>query len=358
MIGSFRATVAEWLDNTLGADIYISPPSLTATRALANVDPAIADRIRPMAGVARVVTGRNVDVTAPDYPDLPPVNLTAASGEVVSTTRRFAWLDDGLRYGDQPDEYYQVLLDGKVLVSEPFAFRRGITPENNTLTLLTDEGEQTFTVAGVFYDFSTDQGFVYMADTIYRQFFDDPYISSIAVFLEPQADAIAILERIRAEAIPGLELVAQSNRSLRQSVFEVFERTFAITAALRLLAVVVAFIGILSALMSLQLEQTRQYGTMRAVGLTPRQLWEYTLIQTGLMGATAGVLALPIGGALAFVLIYVINVRSFGWTMGLILTPDEFILAFAVALGAALLAGLYPARRLTRLVTAAALRSE
>lgn len=355
MIASFRTTVSEWLDNTLGADIYISPPSLTATRAQANIEPAIADRIRPMEGVARVVTGRNVELVAPDYPDLPPVNVTASTGEVVSTARRFAWLNAA---SDQPADYYQVLLEGNVLVSEPFAFRRGITPENNQLRLLTDRGEQPFTVAGVFYDFSTDQGFVYMADSIYRQYFDDPYISSIAVFLEPDANADAILERIRAEAIPGLELVAQGNRSLRQSVFEVFERTFAITAALRLLAVVVAFIGILSALMSLQLEQTRQYGTMRAIGLTPRQLWQYTLIQTGLMGTTAGLLALPIGGALAWVLIYVINVRSFGWTMGLILTPEEFILAFAVAVIAALLAGLYPARRLMGLVTAQALRSE
>jgi putative ABC transport system permease protein len=120
----------------------------------------------------------------------------------------------------------------------------------------------------------------------------------------------------------------------------------------------VAFIGILSALMSLQIEQSRQYGTMRAVGLTGQQLWRYTLLQTGLMGVIAGLLALPIGAALAYVLIYVINVRSFGWTMQIDLQPGEFLFAFVVSVAAALLAGLYPARRLTRLVTAAAIRGE
>jgi putative ABC transport system permease protein len=87
-------------------------------------------------------------------------------------------------------------------------------------------------------------------------------------------------------------------------------------------------------------------------------LWNYTLIQTGLMGTTAGLLALPIGLVLALVLIYVINVRSFGWTMELVLQPGAFAQAFAVAVIASLAAGVYPAWRLMQLVTARALRSE
>jgi putative ABC transport system permease protein len=87
-------------------------------------------------------------------------------------------------------------------------------------------------------------------------------------------------------------------------------------------------------------------------------LLNFTMIQTGLMGTVAGALALPIGLVLALVLVYVINVRSFGWTMQLTLQPGEFALAFAVAVISALAAGLYPARRLSQLVTARALRSE
>jgi putative ABC transport system permease protein len=153
-------------------------------------------------------------------------------------------------------------------------------------------------------------------------------------------------------------VVIQDYRTLRDWVFRVFERAFTITTALQILATAVAFIGILSALLSLQLEHTREYGVMRAVGMTPYQLWNFTLIQTGLMGTTAGLLALPIGFVLALVLIYVINVRSFGWTMFLTLSPNEFIQAFAVAVIAALIAGLYPAWRLSNLVTARALRNE
>ena len=76
MIDSFRATIGDWLDTTLGADIYISPPELTGTRAQGDVDPAVAGRVAAVAGVERVVTGRAVNAIAPDYPDLPPVNLS------------------------------------------------------------------------------------------------------------------------------------------------------------------------------------------------------------------------------------------------------------------------------------------
>jgi putative ABC transport system permease protein len=350
MIDSFRGTVSDWLDVTLGADIYIAPPALTAVRSSGDVDPALAQRLRELPGLERVVAGRNVVTAAPDYPNLPPVNLNAADGEVTGAQREFVW-----RTG--PADYWQALLEGAVMVSEPFAFRRGITPENAQITLATDRGDVTFPVIGVYYDYTSDQGTVFMPDPVYRQYFDDPYISNIAVFLQPGVDLNAALSGVRA-VLTGTDLLAQSNRSLRDNVFEVFERTFAITQALRLLAVGVAFIGILSALMALQIEQVRQFGVMRATGMSRRQLWGYTLIQTASMGITAGTVALPIGLALAVVLIYVINVRSFGWTMQLRLTPEEFIIAFAVAVTAAVAAGIYPAFRLGRMNTSRALRTE
>lgn len=352
MIGSFRNTVSDWLDTTLGADIYISPMLLTVTSASANTDPVIVDKILTVEGVASASTVREVSVTAPDYPDLPPVNLNAISSDPSNGERNFVW--NNAPAGDA----WAAVQAGQIIVSEPFAFRRGITLENHTLTLLTDKGNQTFTVAGVYYDYSTDQGVVIMLDSVYQQFFDDPYITNIALFLEPGVDDRAIIDKLQTDTLAGDDMRVQSYGDLRAGVFTVFERAFSITIALQLLATLVAFIGVLSALMSLQLEQTRQYGVMRAVGMTPRQLWEYTLIQTGLMGITAGALALPIGFALALVLIYVINVRSFGWTMQLFLSPTEFAQAFLVAVVASLAAGIYPAWRLGKLVTSRALRSE
>jgi len=349
MIASFRSTVSVWLENTLGSDIYVSPPLLTSNRATVDVDPAIRELVGAVDGVDRLSASRAISVIAPDYPDLPPANLIAVDFD-ISNNRRFAWLT-------VPDgDYWTALETGAVLVSEPFAYRRNLG-QGDSIRLLTDKGVQTFPIVGVYYDYSTDQGTVYMADEVYRDYYDDPYISSLGIFIESGATIETVMTNIR-EALIGTDLLVQANRDLRAGVFVIFDNAFSITIALRLLATVVAFIGILSALLSLQLENTRQYGVLRANGMTPRQLWQFTFVQTGLMGLVAGLLALPIGLALAMVLLFVINVRSFGWTMDFYFIPEEFILAFFVALVAALLAGVYPAWRMSRLVTSQALRSE
>lgn len=350
MISSFRSTVADWLETTLGGDIFISSPLLTANASTVDVDPSAARIVGATPGVRDVSASRVVSVIAPDYPDLPPVNLQAVDYD-IAPNRGYVW---NIAQGGDVDA---ALTNGAVMVSEPFAFRREISSDRREITLLTDSGPQTFPIAAVFYDYSTDQGQIVMFRSVYDQFWNDPYITSMAAFIDEGADLTLVIEDVRA-GLSGFDLTAQANRDLRAGVFEVFDNTFAITIALRLLATIVAFIGILSALLALQLENTRQYGVMRATGMTRGQVWRFTLLQTGLMGGVAGALALPIGMALALVLLFVINVRSFGWTMQFYFAPEEFVQAFLVALVAALAAGLYPAFRITRLLTARALRSE
>ena len=145
---------------------------------------------------------------------------------------------------------------------------------------------------------------------------------------------------------------------LREGALVVFDRTFAITAAMQLITTLVAFIGVLSSLLALQLEKAREMGILRALGLTVNEMRRLTLWETGLLGASAGLLALPAGYILAWILIFVINQRSFGWTLQMHAQPVPFIQAFVLAVGAALLAALYPAWRIGRMQVAAALRGE
>ncbi|MEO1664358.1 MAG: FtsX-like permease family protein [Chloroflexota bacterium] len=350
MIASFRTTVADWLEVTLSADIYVSPPNITSGNT--GMDAGIQETVATVTGVTQVLAARNSETQAPDYPDMPPVRITAIELDPTQDTRRFDW--NTAPAGDT----VAAMESGMVMVSEPFAFRRGITQRNNTINLLTDNGVQEFEVFAVFFDYTTDQGLVYMDLGVYRDNWDDDQISSLGVYVAEDVALTDMIDTLETQTLVGLDVIVQSNRTLREGVFEVFNQAFSITVALRLLATIVAFIGILSALLALQLENTRQYGLMRAVGLTPGQLRRFTIIQTGLMGFTSGLLALPIGLALAAVLIFVINIRSFGWSMYFMPQTSEMAQAFIVALGAALLAGLYPAYRLGRLITARALRSE
>jgi putative ABC transport system permease protein len=88
------------------------------------------------------------------------------------------------------------------------------------------------------------------------------------------------------------------------------------------------------------------------------QLWGKTMLETTLMGFTAGLISMPVGLVLAAILIYVINIRSFGWSLQINLNPGIFVMALVVALAAALLAGIYPVMRLSKMEIAAALREE
>ncbi len=351
MIGSFRLTVADWLQASLGAQIYVSPPLFASNNPSVDVDIAVKAISLEVLGVRAVSSARHVSVSAPDYPDLPPVNLLASDFDIAGDNRRFKW-------SQAPVEAHQAALDaGQVMVSESFAFRRGIDTERNIITLDTEGGPITFEVFGVYYDYSADQGTVYMARSVYDRYFADPFISSLGIFTDEGADIAEVISELRA-GFADFDLLVQDNASLRAGALEVFDRAFAITIALRMLTTLVAFIGILSALMALQLEQAREYGVMRANGMTAGQLRKYALIQTGLMGLVAGVLALPIGLLTSLILTRVINLRSFGWTMEFAPQPSQLVEALLIAVVAALLAGLYPAWLLGRLNPAEALRRE
>ena len=94
------------------------------------------------------------------------------------------------------------------------------------------------------------------------------------------------------------------------------------------------------------MERIREIGVLRSNGMTRRQLWRLSLFETGLIGSSAGLVAIPTGLVLAAILIYIINLRSFGWTLEMQIAPMEFVRAFLLALVAALVAGIYPAWRL------------
>lgn len=347
MIQSFRSTVVNWLGLTLRADLYVSAPAPSGTRPSGNLPQALGSHLGSIPGVAQVQTFRAVTVQGKSG----PVQLSVADtqSERQAGLYRFA--------SGTASQVWTKVKDGAVIVSESYAYRHGIGASGGQVALLTDRGWKSFAVAGVFYDYASDRGTVLMSSNVYHQNWNDPYVSSFALTLTPGANETRVADLVR-QAVVGTGLEVRSTGSLRRDAMAVFDRTFAITAALRLLAIVVAFVGVLSALLALQLERRQELATLEALGLTDRGVWALSFIETGLIGATAGILSVPTGLMLAVVLIYVINLRSFGWTIQM--TVDPWILVQALVLGivAALLAGVYPAYRMSRTQIVEALRRE
>jgi putative ABC transport system permease protein len=183
-------------------------------------------------------------------------------------------------------------------------------------------------------------------------------VNGLALFLAPSVDADALTAELRARLRDFPNVQVNPNSALRREALAVFDRTFAITAAMQLITTLVAFIGVLSSLLALQLEKARETGILRALGLSVPEMRRLTFLETGLLGASAGLSALPTGYILAWILVFVINQRSFGWTLQMHADPVPFAQAFGLSVSAALLAALYPAWRLGRMPAAEALRGE
>ena len=347
MIESFRDTVAEWLDQILQADIYIATPS-TAARSSPPLPPDLQQRLANILGIAHFGASRRVFIATsvgesellaldPPYPDEPGF--------------RFRHADSQALWNALPTQQ-------AVFISEPYAQKHRLKV-GDTLALSTDSGPVSLPVAGVFFDYRSDQGLIVIHRNLYERLWKDRLHTSLGLYLKPGVALEAVrgqVERVLADIRQPLQV--RSNREIRDASLETFERTFAITQVLRLLAVGVAFVGILSALMAFQYERRREIAVLRATGLTPAQAGGLVLLQTGFMGLTAGLLSIPLGLAVALSLVRVINVRSFGWTMDLTVPPVHLAAAVGLALFAALLAGLYPARRAMVTPPAVSLREE
>ena len=345
MIDSFRLTVDRWLGQRLQADVYASAPG-ALDGALSNPLPeALLERLVALPGVRATSTYRGATVPS----SRGPVHLAVV--DLRQAGREGHVLLDG-----DPRDAWPAFEAGAVLLSEPFAHRQQLGP-GARIELQTPAGPRDFPVAGIYSDFVSGSGRVLMARTTWLRHWSDPAVSSIGLYAAPGGDADQLVSAVRAAAGSGTPLTVRSNRGLREASLEVFDRTFRITEVLRLLALGVAFVGIVGACLMLQAERVHEFGVLRALGLLPREMRGLVALQTLLLGLAAGLLALPLGVALAGLLTTVINRRAFGWTLELEVTAGPLLGGLLLAALAALLAGLLAGRRAGEL-PAGALRVE
>lgn len=344
MVASFRGSVEHWLGHSLVADFYLYPDAAWC-RAAGGVD-AMAHTLQALPMVAGVSFSQRRRLPAPDEEirlwaiDPGPGGLRV---EIVA--------------GDAPRAQARFAAGEAVLVSEPWVRRRG-TGVGDVVTLPTPAGPRRYPVVAVFRDYTSDRGVVALHRNAYRALWKDDCVEGMGVSLTPDAERAAARAAIEAQVPPGSGTRIAANAELRAASLAVFDRTFTITRVLQLLVGIVAFLGVLAALQALQLERVRETAVLRAVGWLPRQLRALIAAQTGLLGFAAGLFSIPVGIALAALLVFVINRRAFGWSMQFELAPAELAQGMALALAAALLAGVAPAWRATRRPVAEDLRED
>lgn len=344
MIGSFRHSVETWLLNYLRADVYISAAARGGDFIIGDT---LLQRLRSLTGVEKTTTACYRDIWNNDKP---------ARLRVVDIDKQ-VFTAYPLKYDAFPRRWLKFSSADGVLISEPYAYHNRLK-QGDFMSLNTAAGAHRFQVVGIYVDYGSDQGVITMHQDIYRKYWRDAQVTSVALYIGTSISAGALAEMLNTGLLQGTDFHARANRELREQSMKIFDRTFSITQVLRILTVIIAVIGIFGALMSIQLERNREFAILRANGLTPGGLRQLILTEGGLMGVAAGIIALPLGILLAAVLIYVINRRSFGWTMNFLLEPRYLLSAVLLGLIAGVLAGIYPAWRMGVVKPADALRDE
>jgi len=180
------------------------------------------------------------------------------------------------------------------------------------------------------------------------KYLPDPAPSNLAVYIAPGAQLSSVRQALQAAAA-GHDVLIFSNREIRREGVRIFDRTFAITYALEAVAVIVAVMGIGSALISIVIDRRREFGLLRILGATSAQVRKLILVEAGLIGILANIAGIALGFALSLVLIFVINKQSFGWTIQFHWPVAVLLAALSLVYAATILAGLYPARIAQRL---------
>jgi putative ABC transport system permease protein len=211
----------------------------------------------------------------------------------------------------------------------------------------TPAGDVRFQVAGVYYDYASNQGTVMIDRADYNQYFDlgssGLTAQHLSIYLRPGAMVEEVRTRIRTELGDSERVFCVTSDEIRREALKIFESTFAVTYALQAIAILVAGLGVASTLITLIYKRKRHIGMMSLVGGTPRQVRRVIVWEAVLVGGASQLIGIVLGLLLAFVLIYVINVQSFGWTIQLHL-PIVFISqSTLLVLVASALFGLYPA---------------
>lgn len=335
MVASFRDTVVVWLDQTLRGDLYIRPATSGADGGRNTLAPGVLEAIEGVDGIAAVDRFRGITI---DYGGFPAI---MASGEFDVLTRH-----GGLRWVDRPQDQAaelaaQIVDQGQVVVSEPFAVRHGIG-RADTVVLPVPGGLQAFEVAAVFYDYSTEGGLIVMDRSRWIETFDDTAVNNVAVYLEDGADPESVRSAIAA-GLGSADARIATNGELRAQVFRVFDQTFEVTYALEVIALAVAVLGVATTLAALTMERRAELSMLRFVGASRQQVRSVIVMESAIVGVLGTTIGLLLGGVLSMLLVYVINFQSFGWTIQFAVPGAFLVQAAATVIAATLAAGFYPA---------------
>ncbi len=303
MVTSFRHAVSVWLVSVLPADLYLRTGGSSAAGDFNTVDASFASTAAQLDGVARVRASRVRSVSLD--PRQPAVALIVRP--VDDGVHALPWLGDVI--AAPPGE-------ACVFASEPLASIHNLRVDAQ-MELPLPDGQQRLRVCGIWRDYARQFGAAVIEPATWQRHGGDTRINELALWLRPGADVSAVLDRLRALAGPDVPIDSATAGELRALSLAIFDRSFAVTRYLQIVAIAVGLVGVAASLSAQVLARRKEFGLLAHLGLTRRQVLATVAGETAVWLAAGVVLGLALGLGVSVVLVHVVNPQSFHWTMPL-----------------------------------------
>ena len=343
MVTSFRQSFDDWLAVMLPADLYLRAG--TADSAVFS-----ARQREDIAGTPGVARAEFMRVTALLLdPARPRVALLARDIDPRDPGARLAIVGTPIRPApDAPPPAW---------ISEVLADGQSLAP-NNVVALPLAGRSRRFTVAGIWRDYARQQGAIVVERSRYVALTGDDTVNQAALWLAPDAHAADVARVLAARLPPGSGDLAVTAGDLRRRSLAVFDRTFAVTYALEAAAVAIGLVALSAALVAQTLARRREFGVLRHLGMTRRQVSTMLAFDGALTGTLGIIVGLVLGSAISLILVQVVNRQSFHWGMELHVPWTALGLLSSGLIAATVLTGLAAARGATREDAVRAVRAD
>jgi putative ABC transport system permease protein len=301
MVGSFRASLETWLERMLPADLYLRAARFGETAFLTLEEQA---RIAATPGVERAEFIRSQNLLL--APERPPVVLLAGPVDAADPDRILPMTTPphALRPGDPPPVWVSEV------AADFYALRVG-----DRVRLPIGERPLDYTVAGIWRDYARQSGAIAMNRGLYEKVSGDPLVNDAALWLARGASTLDVQRALR-ERLPGNIEIA-TTRDLREISLGAFDRTFAITYALEIAAVLIGLLGVSVSFGAQALARRREFGMLRHIGMRRREIAAMLGCEGALVAALGTAFGLATGWIVGLILIHVVNRQSFHWSMEL-----------------------------------------
>jgi putative ABC transport system permease protein len=301
MVTSFRVSVDDWLGRVLAADLYVRAAAGGNTAALSPVE---QQAIAHVPGVAHAGFLRSTELTLD--PARPPVALLARTIDMNDPAAILP-----LTGATAPTPAGAIPVWVSEAMVDLYGFEVG-----RTVQLPLGGKQQPVFIAGIWRDYARQSGAIQMRLDDYRRLTGDQEINDAALWLQHGVPAATVMERLRALSF-GAALEFSEPGAIRAASLKIFDRSFAVTYLLELVAIVIGLFGVAATFSAQTLARAKEFGMLRHVGVTRRQILAMLAGEGGLLTLLGILVGFLLGGAISLILVYVVNPQSFHWTMQL-----------------------------------------